>query len=64
LRAIVERRGARAQNLMQEHIYFAGQFLRDNWKRVYEASGRTEEADEEKAASSRASWPEARDAAD
>ncbi|MCC6193998.1 MAG: GntR family transcriptional regulator [Burkholderiales bacterium] len=63
LRAIVGRNGARAEDLMREHIYFAGQFLRDNWNRVHEVSRMTEAAEPGVAAARRASWT-VRDAAD
>lgn len=32
--AVVERDGARAEQLMREHIYFAGLLLRDNYERL------------------------------
>lgn len=42
LSAILGRNGARAEDLMREHIYFAGQFLRENWSRNHEASNAVE----------------------
>lgn len=32
--ALVERQGSRADDLMREHVYFAGLFLKDNFDRV------------------------------
>ena len=36
--AVIERDGARAEQLMREHVYFAGLLLRDNYERL---SGKT-----------------------
>lgn len=63
LSAIVGRHGARAEDLMREHIYFAGQFLRDNWNRVREAPHPAAAAEPEAAAATKAPWA-MRDAAD
>lgn len=34
IQALAERHGARAEDLMREHVYFAGLFLRDNFDRI------------------------------
>ena len=32
--AVIERDGARAEQLMREHVYYAGLLLRDNYERL------------------------------
>lgn len=42
--AVIERDGARAEQLMREHVYYAGLLLRDNYERLSNKNGGNEKA--------------------